>query len=140
MGSVTSALTRTRNTLVKVGSEPPREANPDPEPHADGDSGHARRTSVRGVFPGRRGNKARAKASAPEVPHAQDGANLLKWKQSRRNQAKAIVFPVRWKHLRHYLKCPSNEDICGEYTISLAARAPLITLPRLHGNGWEEQA
>ncbi|XP_026802002.3 dual specificity calcium/calmodulin-dependent 3',5'-cyclic nucleotide phosphodiesterase 1A isoform X1 [Pangasianodon hypophthalmus] len=71
MGSVTSALTRTRNTLVKVGSEPQREADPDPDP--DGDSGHARRTSVRGVFPGRRGNKARAKTAASEVPHAQDG-------------------------------------------------------------------
>ncbi|XP_060724543.1 dual specificity calcium/calmodulin-dependent 3',5'-cyclic nucleotide phosphodiesterase 1A isoform X1 [Tachysurus vachellii] len=73
MGSVTSALARTRNTLVKVGSEPPCEANPDPDPHVDGDSGHTRRTSVRGVFPGRRRNKARAKTSAPEVPHAQDG-------------------------------------------------------------------
>ncbi|XP_017351585.1 dual specificity calcium/calmodulin-dependent 3',5'-cyclic nucleotide phosphodiesterase 1A isoform X1 [Ictalurus punctatus] len=76
MGSVTSALTRTRNTLVKVGSEPQREAHPEPEPDpnlgADGDLGHAQRTSVRGVFPGRRKNKARAKTSAPEVPHAQD--------------------------------------------------------------------
>ncbi|KAK2868290.1 hypothetical protein Q7C36_000161 [Tachysurus vachellii] len=77
MGSVTSALARTRNTLVKVGSEPPCEANPDPDPHVDGDSGHTRRTSVRGVFPGRRRNKARAKTSAPEVPHAQDGATVM---------------------------------------------------------------
>ncbi|TTC44341.1 Calcium/calmodulin-dependent 3',5'-cyclic nucleotide phosphodiesterase 1C [Bagarius yarrelli] len=64
MGSVTSALTRTRNTLVKVGSEPQRQGNPDSDPQADGGSGQARGTSVRGVFPGRRGNKARDRTQA----------------------------------------------------------------------------
>ncbi|KAF7692391.1 hypothetical protein HF521_010001 [Silurus meridionalis] len=75
MGSVTSALSRTRNTLVKVGSEPQREANQDPNPdlNQNEDSDCARRTSVRGVFPGRRAKKARAKASACEEVQPHEG-------------------------------------------------------------------
>ncbi|XP_076837062.1 LOW QUALITY PROTEIN: dual specificity calcium/calmodulin-dependent 3',5'-cyclic nucleotide phosphodiesterase 1A [Brachyhypopomus gauderio] len=52
MGSVTSAFTRTRNTLVKVGSEPQSESD---RTQSALESNHIRRKSVRSVFSSQRG-------------------------------------------------------------------------------------
>ncbi|KAG7455099.1 hypothetical protein MATL_G00252830 [Megalops atlanticus] len=69
MGSVTSALTKTRNAIVKVGSEPERDSE---RSHSAPESARGRKRSVRAsVFSSQRGRQS-ARQSLSEVLNGQD--------------------------------------------------------------------